>query len=232
VFGNASRSYEPPLLLELTSFGDDAGFIDLEAQDVWQLEIGSRGASRRVAWDVALFDWEVDDEIVNVNARPFPGAPFTIPSYRNAATTRHLGLEVGTAVHIGELTWRSAFTWSRFTYVDDPAFGDHRLPGAPERVLYTELRWEHPSGFWVAPNLDANLSPYFVDSANTVENDRFEIVGLKAGFPIGRLDLYLDASNLTDETYSGSVQVDNALGRYLEPGNGRAVVVGLGWRRE
>jgi hypothetical protein len=50
--------------------------------------------------------------------------------------------------------------------------------------------------------------------------------------PIGPVELSLEASNLTDEVYSGSVQVDNALGRFLEPGNGRALYVGLGWRRE
>jgi iron complex outermembrane receptor protein len=232
VFGNVSRAYEPPLLLELTSFGSGAGFIVLEAQDVWQYELGTRGAHRRVAWDVALFDWEVENEIVNVNVQPFPEAPFTIPSYRNAEQTRHLGLEAGGAVDLGDVTWRSAYTWSRFTYVDDPVFGDNDLPGAPEHALYTELRWQHPSGLWIAPNLDASLSPYSVDSANTIENDRFVLLGLKAGVPIGPVELSFDASNLTDEVYSGSVQVDNALGRYLEPGNGRALHVGLGWRYE
>jgi iron complex outermembrane receptor protein len=116
--------------------------------------------------------------------------------------------------------------------VDDPEFGDNDLPGAPEHSLYTELRYEHGSGFWVAPNLDASPASYFVDSANTTRNDSFAVFGLKAGYPIGGLTLFLDASNLTDEDYSGSVQVDNAIGRYLEPGNGRSVVVGLGWRRE
>jgi iron complex outermembrane receptor protein len=232
VFGNASRAYEPPLLLELTSFGDDAGFIDLEAQDVWQFEVGTRGAHGRVAWDVSLFDWEVENEIVNVNVQPFPGAPFTIPSYRNAESTRHLGLEVGGTVDLGDVIWRSAYTWARFTYVADPAFGDNALPGAPEHVLYTELRWQHPKGPWIAPNLDASLSPYWVDSANTLENDRFVLLGLKAGVPIGPVELSIEGSNLTDEDYSGSVQVDNALGRYLEPGNGRAVHVGLSWRYE
>ena len=232
VFGNVSRAYEPPLLLELTSFGSNVGFIDLEAQDVWQYELGTRGAHGPVAWDVALFDWEVENEIVNLNVQPFPGAPFTIPSYRNAEETRHLGLEVGGTVDLGGVIWRSAYTWSRFTYVDDPELGDNDLPGAPQHALYTELRWQHPSGLWIAPDLDASLSPYYVDSANTNENDRFVLLGLKAGVPIGPVELSLEASNLTDEVYSGSVQVDNALGRHFEPGNGRAIYIGLGWRHE
>lgn len=232
VFGNVSRSYEPPLLLELTSFGDDVGFLDLDAQDTWQYELGSRGVHGRLSWDVSLYDWEVEDEIVNVNLEPFPGAPFTIPSYRNAERTRHLGLEVGGTVSLGEVIWRTAYTWSRFRYVDDPDFGDNDLPGASEHSIYTEARYTHPSGWWVAPNLDLSLSPYYVDSANTTENDRFALVGLRAGLTLGELELHVTGVNLTDEAYSGSVQVDNAIGRFLEPGNGRSVVAGIAWRME
>jgi iron complex outermembrane receptor protein len=231
VFGNVSRSYEPPLLLELTSFGDDVGFLDLDAQDTWQFEVGMRGASSDVSWDVSLFDWEVEDEIINTNVQPFPFAPFTIPSYRNVGETRHLGVELGTAVELGAFTWRSAYTWNRFTFVDDPQFGDNDLPGAPRHLLYTELRWDHRSGLWIAPNLDLSPSSYYVDSANTLKNDRFALVGLAAGFPVGGFEILVDVSNLTDERYSGTVQVDNALGRYLEPGNGRSFFAGLGWRR-
>ena len=161
----------------------------------------------------------------------FRGAAYGPAGLRLAHHEQFGPLRAGT-VDLGDVTWRSAYTWSRFAYVDDPAFGDNDLPGAPKHVLYTELRWEHPSGWWLAPNLDASLSPYFVDSANTTENDRFALVGLRAGVPIGPVELSLEASNLTDEVYSGSVQVDNALGRYLEPGNGRSLYVGLGWRRE
>jgi outer membrane receptor protein involved in Fe transport len=66
VFGNISRSYEPPLLLELTSFGAPE-FLNLEAQSTWQFEIGSRGRLGRTAWDVAFYDAEIDNEIINVN---------------------------------------------------------------------------------------------------------------------------------------------------------------------
>jgi len=141
-------------------------------------------------------------------------------------------LEVGALLRLGRFTWRSAYTGSRFTYAGDPDFGDNDLPGAPPHVFYSELRYRHDSGFWIAPNVDASLSSYFVDSANTTRNGSFAVVGLKAGFPVGRFDIVVDASNLTDEVYSGSVQVDNDLGRFYEPANGRSFSVGLSWSRE
>ncbi|MCI0739829.1 MAG: TonB-dependent receptor [Gemmataceae bacterium] len=237
VFGNVSRSYEPPLLLELTSFGAP-GFLPLAAQDAWQFEVGTRGQwGDRWNWDVAVFNAEIDDEIINLNVQPFPGAPFTIPSYRNVPNTRHTGIELGTGalikrnlLQVGDrLTWRTAYTWSRFRFVDDPDFGDNFLAGAPRHHLRAELRYES-RGFWLAPNIEWSPETYFVDSANTTRNDKFAVLNLKAGYDWRRVSLYFEAANLTDRDYSGSVQVDNALGRYIEPANGRSVYGGLRWR--
>jgi iron complex outermembrane recepter protein len=237
LFGNVSRSYEVPLLLELTSFGA-AGFLDLAAQDTWQYEVGTRGAlGARVNWEVSLFDAEIDDEIVNVNVRPFPGAPFTIPSYRNAPSTRHAGLEVGATGtlfenvtgHDDRLSVRTVYTWSRFRYVDDPEFGDNLLPGAARHVARAELRYGHPRGAWIAPNVEWSPATYFVDSANSVRNDSYATLNLKAGYDWERWGLYVEGTNLTDRVYSPSVVVDAANGRFFEPATGRSIYGGLRW---
>ena len=45
VYGNASRAYQPPLLLELTAPGQIPGTLDdLNATYAWQFEIGTRGS--------------------------------------------------------------------------------------------------------------------------------------------------------------------------------------------
>jgi len=238
IFGNLSRSYEPPLLLELTSFGAP-GFLDLKAQDAWQYEVGTRGRrTDRLSWDFSFFDVEIEDEILNVNVTPFPFAPFTIPSYRNAPKTRHLGVELGGEVGLGRsalaandrLRLRLAYTWSRFRFVEDPAYTGKFLPGAPPHILRSELRYEHPRGIWVAPMLDWCPASYFVDSANTARNEAYAVVNLKAGYEGRKLGLYFELQNLTDRLYSASVQVDNALGRYYEPTAGRSAYLGLRYR--
>jgi iron complex outermembrane receptor protein len=237
VYGNVSRSYEPPLLLELTSYGAP-GFLDLDAQDAWQLEIGTRGAvGERLRWDAAVFDAEISNEILNVNAQPFPSAPFTIPSYRNADRTRHLGVELGASLGFEDvlspgdrITWQNAYTWSRFTFVQDADFEGNFLPGAPGHVLRTELRYDHASGVWVAPNLDWSPSSYFVDSANLYANDAYAVLNLRAGYDFGKLGLFFQGSNLTGRVYSGSVVVDSAVLRFYEPSNGRSAFVGVRFR--
>lgn len=239
VFANASRAYEPPLMLELASFGAP-GFLDLAAQDARQLEVGARGrALGRLAWDLALYDVEIENEILNENVRPFPGAPFTIPSYRNAPETRHRGVELGLdllaaqdALARGDrITWRAAYTLSDFHFASDPDFGDHELPGAPPQVLKTELAYRHPGGLWLAPRVEWLPEGYFADSANTQEVDGYTLVDLAVGYAWERWELLVSGTNLTDERYAASVQADNAAGRYLEPGPGRAAAVTVRWRR-
>lgn len=147
-------------------------------------------------------------------------------------------MEAGAEVDLGRsalaandrLGLRLAYTWSRFRFVEDPTYAGNLLPGAPPHILRTELRYEHPRGIWVAPILDWCPASYFVDSANTARNEAYTVVNLKAGYEGRKLGLYFELQNLTDRLYSGSVQVDNALGRYYEPAAGRSAYLGLRYR--
>jgi len=239
VFANVSRSYEPPLMLELTSFGFVPGFLDLKAQDTWQIELGTRGQwNTRSSWEVTFFNAEINNEIVNINIQPFPGAPFTIPSYRNAKNTRHLGLELGTNFLLKQsaftnndrLNWRTAYTLSKFRYVNDSTYANNDLPGAPRHLLRTELRYDHPSGFWLAPNVDWSPASYFVNSANTARNEKYGVLNLRAGYDWKKFGVFLEGVNLTDTRYSASVQVDSDAGRFYEPSNGRSIIGGISIR--
>jgi iron complex outermembrane receptor protein len=243
LYANASRSYEPPLLLELNSL-TVPGFIDLTGQDAWQFELGVRGRSGAVAWDVAAYDVEVDDEILNINIQPFPGAPFTVPTYRNAPRTRHYGLETGFEYQLQNgifshggsqdaATVRLAYTFARYNFEEDAQYQGNDLPGAPEHHFRTEVRYQHPSGFSVAPRVEWVPSAYFINSENTQSNNGWATFGVRAEYDLARLGLTVFASgeNLTNENYSGSVQVDNAAGISYEPADGRALYFGFRWSR-
>jgi len=231
LFANASRSYEPPLLLELTSFGAP-GFLELEAQSTWQFEIGTRGEQGRYGWDVALYDAEIDNEIVNVNARPFPSASFTIPSYRNVDRTRHRGVEIGGRARFRELSARVAYTWSDFRFVDDAQYAGNHLPGAAPHLLHAELRSELPHGGWIAPSMVWSPQRFFADSANTLSADSYAVLNVRGGWKWRSLEVFAEVSNLTDANYSPTVQVDNAIGRTYEPGAPRSGAVGVRWSME
>jgi iron complex outermembrane receptor protein len=247
VYGNASHSYEPPLMLELTAPGQLQGNLgQLAAQKAWQFELGTRGGwAKRVTWDLSVYDIELWDEIQNVNVRPFPGAGFTIPRFRNIDRSRHTGLEamadvvlvrdIARAAGLGtagdSLSMRGAYTFSRFVFVDDVNFGNNDLPGAPRHALRGELRWEHPSGLSIVPNVEIVPTSYFVDSANTNTAPGYALYHLRLGYDVKRwkLSAFLEARNLADKAYVSSVVVDSATGRYFEPGDGRALYGGVQW---
>jgi iron complex outermembrane receptor protein len=250
VYANVSHAYEPPLLLELTAPGQIPGNLgDLDAQKAWQFEVGTRGTwGTRLSWDVAVYDIELRDEIQNVNVQPFVGAPFTIPRYRNIDRSRHTGAEVGFDLLLVEnlaprlglgsigdsLRLRTAYTWSRFTFVDDPNFGDNDLPGAPRHFLHAELRYDHRSGAWFAPGVEAVPKGYDVNSENQRQfrTDPYALFNVRAGYDYRpwQLGVFFEARNLTDVTYASSVVVDAANLRFYEPGDGRAFYGGLQWR--
>jgi iron complex outermembrane receptor protein len=243
VYANASRSFEPPLLLELNSL-TVPGFIDLEGQDAWQFELGVRGRSGAIAWDVTAYDVELDNEILNINVQPFPGAPFTVPTYRNSPRTRHYGLETGLEYQLGSgilrrgadgdsAGLRLAYTFARYRFVEDSQYVGNRIPGAPEHHLQAELRYRHPSGFSIAPRVEWVPSSYFINSANTASNDGWATLGVRAeqDFPRLGLTAFAAGENLTDTRYSGSIQVDNAAGRSFEPADGRGFYLGFRWSR-
>ena len=240
-FANASHMYEPPLSFEVNSL-TGPGFIDLKAQRAWQFELGTRGRNSGVEWDVSAYDIELDNEIININVQPFPGAPFTVPTYRNAEETRHYGLEAALgyelpgAIFLGtglrdRLGMRVAYTWGRFTYVTDVDYAGNRLPGSPDNYIQAELEYNHPSGLSIKPNIEWVPGTYFVDSANTVEKDGWTTLGVRLDWALERLNagVFVEARNLTDLQYSPAVAVDDSSERFFYPADGRSLYVGFRW---
>ena len=203
IFGNVSRGYEPPINLELTSSVNPDGstptsaFLSLDAQRAWQFELGTRGTSadNRFSWDVTVFDLEMEKEILasNINNQG---------TFQNAKGTRHTGVEAGGSVIVAHgllapgpkgqsdtITVRSAYTWSLFKFKDDVMGGGvlvakkgNRVPGAPEHFLTGEIRYDHPQGFWFAPNFEWSMAGFYVDTLNTTENPAYFLVNLRAGY--------------------------------------------------
>ena len=240
LFANASRSYEPPLLLELNSL-TVPGYIPLDGQSAWQYELGARGRKLGLSWDLSAYDIELRNEILNINVQPFPGAPFTVPSYRNAPKTRHSGLEVGLSYQLpgavfvrgdvaDHVSIRTSYTLARYTYVEDPNYKGNDIPGAPQQVMATEIKYTHPSGFSVAPSIEWIPQSYFLDSQNTVTNDGWTNISLRAEWATAYgVNLFAAGQNLGNQRFSQSVQVDNAAGQWFEPADGRAFYAGLRW---
>jgi len=248
IYGNASRAFQPPIVLELTAPGQLPGTLqDLQPTTAWQFEMGTRGSwGERATWDFSVYDYEMWNEIQNVNVRPFPGAPFTIPRFRNIPRSRHLGVEVGLDVQLvkdiarriglggpgDQIRSRVAYTYSNFRFLNNPVFNHNILPGAPAHFIRGEVRYDNALGFYVAPQFENVPKRYPVNSANTNFTSPYALVGLQMGYTYkpGNASLSFTAANLANKSYISAVVTDDANGQSFYPGDGRGFYGGLQWR--
>ena len=239
-YANVSRSYEPPLIAELNSL-TVPGFIDLKASDAWQYEVGTRGQARALNWDVSVYTANLKNEILNLNVEPFPNAGFLIPTYRNSDRTRHSGIEAGlkyariaNLLAAGDLiSLEGSYTLNRFTYMRDELYKGNQVPGLPRSVLQGAVRYAHPRGITLSPSIEFVPGRYYVNSENTTQNQGWTVLSVRAEYALSRakLTLFASAENLTDEQYSGSVQIDAATRQFFEPSDGRSFYAGFRWSR-
>ncbi len=229
LFANVSRSAEVPSY--------DAGIFssptaDMKAQRATTYEIGTRGRSGFIGWDVSLYRSEIRNELQCLTL--FPWAPCTTT---NADRTVHQGIEAGLDATIplspsgGSLALTAAYTYSDFFFDDDAIYGDNRLPGVPKHYLRAEMLYKHPSGFYAGPNIEWAPGHYFADNANTLTVDSYALLNLKAGFDLGeRWSFYVEGRNLTDKRYISTVAIAGTASPTSEifnPGIGRAVYGGV-----
>lgn len=231
LYANISRSYEPPTAIEFYNSRST-----VEAQKATTIEVGTRGGSTSINWDAALFHSRVKDELLSVPRYNDLG---WIDGYEggNVPKAIHAGLELrlngklSPSIVRGSLFWDLSYTWSRFRFDDDPAFGNNRLPMIPQHFGRARLTYKHPSGMYAGPTLHFASSAY-ADQANTLKAPGYGLVDFTVGYshPSGRYRVFVDARNLADKRYAASTQFLAQAGSNeaaFNPGMRRAIFTGV-----
>lgn len=231
LFANVARSFEPP------SFGELAGGLRPtlnRAQRGTTLELGGRGRSETLEWDLALYEARLSGELLQI-ATNTAGANVTV----NADRTVHRGLEAGLggkalAGPAGRAEWRLNALWNDFRFRDDAVHGDRRLPGVPRAAARAQLGWRFADGPLIAATAEG-ASGQAIDFANSFHADRDVIWGLKASGTIRKsLSWFVEGRNLGDRKYAATTGVVRDAGgadmAQFFPGDGRSVYAGIDWR--
>jgi iron complex outermembrane receptor protein len=238
VFANLSWATEPPTISDLTPLAAQ-GFSALKAQRARTIEIGTRGKTGGLEWEVAAYRAAIRDEIQLFDPTG-TGASFAL----NADRTVHQGIEAALSWTVlrdllgagtrDSLTLRQAYTYNDFHFDGDARYGDNQLPGAPRHVYRAELRYRHPAGATIAPTVEWVPQGLFADNANTQRTDAYALLGLRAGWDFANgLSVFAEGRNLTDKRYISSASVApvaTPASALYEPGFGRSVYGGVQFR--
>jgi iron complex outermembrane receptor protein len=240
VFGNLSRSIDPPVTWYYASTGN--GYArPLKPQKGTTLELGVRGSSGIFDSSLTVYRTKVKDELLSVTIIPATATSDAVVANSNASPTIHQGVEASLSSKLWEsnggsnVALRQAYTFNDFHYQNDKIFGHKQLPGLPRHVYQAELQYQHTSGFYASLNLRA-ASGYYVDFANTLKAPAYNIWGAKVGYesPGKRWSIFLDARNLTDKHYATATSTAYDLkgqdGAYFFPGDGFGVTAGISYR--
>ena len=225
VFANLTRSVEPP------NFGSmsptNTGFAPVSPQKAWTGEVGARGHRGPFTYDVTLYRAELKGEMLQYTVNPsIPASTF------NADKTLHQGIEAALDWAVAP-RWRIRQTWtySDFRFKNDVQYGDNRLPIVPKTFYRSEVRYDDPRGWFVAPSVEWSATDQWIDYKNTQTAPSYAILNLNAGWKVNdAVSLFLDARNLTDKAYVSNTQAAiawTASTATLWPGDGRSVFGGV-----
>jgi iron complex outermembrane recepter protein len=199
VYGNITRSVEPPNFSALAP--NTGGFQPLKEQDAATAEIGTRGRTANLIWDVAIYRAEIENELLTFTTDPAIGIP--APTFNALGGTVHQGIEAGLDWEIiGGLRLRQTYMWSDFRFTGDRQYGDNTLPIVPEHLYRAELKWTSAGGFWVAPSVEWSPGDGWVDYRNTFKAPTYTVVNLGMGVQFhDGVTLFMDVRNVTGENY-------------------------------
>lgn len=207
LYANYSRSVELPGYAELNQIpfavngASTPGFVPLDPQRAWTVEIGTRGTRGIARWDLTVYRADLRGELLGFNQSPdVPAATF------NAGRTRHQGVEAG--LDLTPLPWlglRQTYQLNDFRFRGDVAYGGNRLPVVPRHLLRAELRLG-TERLSVSPAVEWVPRGAWADYANTTRAPGYALLGVGARAEVrDGINLFVDARNLTGEKAIGDV---------------------------
>lgn len=229
-YARLASSFETPTVNELAN-PQGGGFNSaLQPAQAFSRELGIKGEWPRLRYELALYQIDLDDELLAFSLPAQPGRNF----YRNAGESRRQGLELSLDWQFAEAwRWSVAYAYNRYhfqqyrTALND--FSGQRVPGIPSQTLYSELAYERAGGY-VRVGVNA-LSGFYANDANSVAVPGYALFNLRVGkrFAFGEqsLEPYLGVDNLLGREYFDNIRSNDANARYFEPGPGRTLYAGL-----
>lgn len=223
----ARRGFRAPQATELYRLQSGQAVADLDSEQIDSLELGWRGFSGPLGWELAAYRMEKRNYIFR------DGDGFNVSDGR----TRHVGLEVSLQWQLTpqlRLETDQAFARHTWRFDRDVGRGEVIVSGndtdaAPRRFGSTRLAWQGPDRTqaeleWIS------MGSYWLNAANTARYEGHDLLNLRLTQSLtATLHVALRVHNLADTDYAE--RADFAFGEYRYfPGRDRSLFLELGWR--
>ncbi|OFQ11655.1 hypothetical protein HMPREF2955_14720 [Prevotella sp. HMSC073D09] len=224
LFGNLSRSYEPPTFDELVGTEVTTNIntspkrlyaIALDKQTATTLELGSKGRTTRFSWNVAAYRSWVRNEILEVK-----DYVRGIKRTENYPTTLHQGVEVGLnavvadnpwGINAGKLTLGGVYDFSDFRFSGGKYQGK-RLAGIPQHYLNLSAEYEHSCGLSIAAQVEWKPGETPIDHTNTMFQPAYRVWNVRAAYALGKnISLYVEMKNVANSRYASSYVISDEI---------------------
>ena len=231
-YASISTGYAPATIAQMTRT-DGTINTDLKPEKGTQYEIGIKGTSgalKNMSYQLAVFDLEVTDRLIQQTAN-------SISYYSNTGKQRNTGVELFFSYDViknksgflsGFKPWLS-YSWSHFNYVDFlnhgksssggdtvlASYSGNKVAGIPENVFNIGLDLQSSSGLYFTTSFRYN-DKVPVTFTNTNYMKSYSLLNAKLGFRkqfnyhFG-LDVFAGADNITSSTYYTMVFVGQSI---------------------
>ena len=243
VYASMGRGFETPTFNELGYRADGGAGLafDLRPAVSRNVELGMKWRSARDArLQAALFRADTDDELAvarNVGGRS---------SFQNVGSARRQGFEASFDTAIGtdwnlqlaytflDATFQSAFlvcTGAGCSVPATPVAAGSRIPGIPRQQFFGRLHWRGDA--WSSAMETIGVGDVVVNDIASESAPGYFLLNLETArrwdVGTGGLRVFARIDNTLDQSYIGSVIVNEGNGRFYEPGPGRSFLLGAEW---
>ena len=237
IFASISSSFETPTTTELANPDTSGGFNALlKPQEADNIEIGYKSIKNDIYREIAVFNIDLNDELVPYELEEFPGRTF----YSNVGKSSRKGIETLVSWSVKpNLTLDVSYTYSDFSFdsffdKNNKDFSGSKLPGLPESFAYFGIRFENENGL----NMNFNLNysgDLFANNANTVKVQAYTVSNFRLSYNIStrnwKILPYLGINNIFDTEFSSNIRINAFGSRYYEPAPERNSYLGITFTR-
>jgi iron complex outermembrane recepter protein len=232
IYASWGQGFLPPTTEELSNNPDALGGFNRNLVPATSQgeELGVRGAIRGLAYDVAFFHLDTENDFGRYRVKSRPLETF----YGNLGATRRYGLETELFYSpVKEAAFRVAYTYNDFRYTEVTSlfgsFTDTMMPNAPKNQFVFDGQYTFASRFTMGLGVFA-VSGWYVDQSNAASVDGYTLVNPRLSYRLGkapgRAELVFQVRNLLNSEYIAFTEPDPD-GNSYQPGPTREVFVGV-----